>query len=295
MMNVDEVFCKIDDFHKEFEPEWKKGLIVAGKQKRQRKKNLSDSEIMTIIILFQQSCYRHFKAFYTKYILVFFKHLFPKLVSYPRFVAIMGSVLVPLCAYMSLNKGSQTGISFVDSTPISVCHNRRIRRNKVFKGVAERGKCSMGWFFGFKLHLIVNDKGEILSFYISPGGTNDRTPLKKMAKGLVGKLFGDKGYISKKLFDELFQQGLQLITNVRSNMKNRLLPVVDKLLLRKRFIIETINDQLKNISQIEHSRHRSHTNFLMNIISALIAYSLQEKKPSLNISRHVLTTLGPAF
>ena len=153
----------------------------------------------------------------------------------------------------------------------------------------------MGWFFGFKLHLIVNDKGEILAFYLSPGDTDDRVPLPKLTKDLLGKLFGDRGYISQKYFEKLMKQGLQLITNIRSNMKNKFIPFLDKLLLRKRFIIETINDQLKNISQIEHSRHRSPANFLVNIISGLIAYVHKPKKPSLSISRQELALVYHNF
>ena len=81
------------------------------------------------------------------------------------------------------------------------------------------------------------------------------------------------------------QQGIHLITKLKSNMKNKLMVMTDKLLLRKRSIIETINDQLKNISQIEHSRHRSPLNFLVNLVSGLIAYTHQPKKPSLNLSQ----------
>jgi hypothetical protein len=124
-----------------------------------------------------------------------------------------------------------TGISYIDSTPLAVCKNIRIDRNKVFSELAERGKCCMGWFFGFKLHIIVNEIGELLSFQITKGNTNDRVPVSELCKGLTGRLFGDKGYVSKKLFDELWSEGIQLITSVKSNMKNKLIPLHDKLLL----------------------------------------------------------------
>ena len=176
------------------------------------------------------------------------------------------------------------GISFVDSTPLKVCHNKRIPRHRVFEGLAERGKTSMGWFFGFKLHLVVNDRGELLSFALTPGNVDDRKPVPEMARGLFGKLFGDRGYISQKLFDQLMETGLQLITSIRRNMKGRLMLLEDKLMLRKRSIIETINDQLKNISQIEHTRHRSVDNFFVNVVAGLIAYCHKEKKPALNLS-----------
>ena len=143
----------------------------------------------------------------------------------------------------------------------------------------------MGWFFGFKLHLIVNEVGEILSFQITQGNVSDINPVKTLTKGLWGKLFGDRGYISSSLFEELLAKNLQLITRLRNNMKNKLMDIKDKILLRKRALIETINDQLKNISQIEHSRHRSPSNFLINLLSGLIAYCHQKKKPSLNLPK----------
>ena len=145
--------------------------------------------------------------------------------------------------------GKCTGISFVDSTPIRVCRNQRIHIHRTFKGIAQRGKCSMGWFLGFKLHLICNEKGELLNFMITPGDIDDREPLKYNAfvEFLYGKLVGDKGYIGKELFQRLFVNGIQLITKLKSNMKGTLMSVSDKLLLRKRAIIETVNDELKSI------------------------------------------------
>jgi hypothetical protein len=206
---------------------------------------------------------------------------FPRLVSYSRFVRLMERSFVPLMFFLLMQRGQCTGISFIDSTPIRVCHNRRIQRNKVFAGIAARGKSTMGWFYGFKLHLVVNDHGEILSFQLTPGNIDDRKPVPVLVKDLFGKVFADKGYISQDLFAEVFEEDVILVTGIRKNMKNRLMPFADKLLLRKRSIIETINDQLKNISQIEHSRHRSFTNFLVNLLSGLLAYCFQTKKPSL--------------
>ena len=141
----------------------------------------------------------------------------------------------------------------------------------------------MGWFYGFKLHLIINEKGETLSFLVTPGNIADVSVLDKLSKGITGQLFGDKGYISSKLGQELLKRGLELFTTLRSNMKQKLMSLKAKMLLRKRSLIETVHDQLKNISQIEHSRHRSVSNFLVNLLSGLAAYSHQEKKPSLNL------------
>lgn len=285
MKSLTELFCDVDDFCQEFLPMWRKRLLLAGEIQRQRKRSLSISEIMTILIHFHQSHYRDFKAYYADYVLGRLHREFPGLVSYTRFVEFIPSVLVPLCVYLRTRcLGRCTGISFIDSTALAVCKNPRIHSHKVFSELAERGKTSTGWFFGFKLHLVFNDCGELLNLVLTPGNVDDRQPVPRLVRRLFGKLFGDKGYLSQKLCEELLRTfNIQLITGIRSNMKNRLIPLIDKLLLRKRAISETIIDQLKNISQIEHSRHRSPINFLVNLLSGLIAYCHQPKKPSLNL------------
>jgi hypothetical protein len=282
-MSLLELFCDVDDFCQEFLPVWEQIQISNGVKTRKRYPQLTMSEIMTIVIHFHQSHYRDFKAYYKQNVMKNLQSEFPGLVSYNRFVQLMPRSAVPLMFYLHRCKGKCTGISFVDSTPLVVCRNRRIRRHKVFDGLAERGKSSMGWFFGFKLHLVVNDRGEILATHLTPGNVDDRHPVPLMTKDLFGKLFADKGYISQKLFDQLLAEGVHLVTGIRKNMKNRLMPLQDKLLLRKRSIIETINDQLKNISQIEHTRHRSFYNFMVNLLAGLAAYCHQPKKPSLNL------------
>jgi hypothetical protein len=293
-MDLVELFCDVDDFWKAFFPAWQQQLIASGSIKRMRSPRLSMSEIMTILIHFHQSHYRNFKAYYTEYVQVYLDTEFPELVSYNRFVELMPRSIIPLMVYLHNRKGNCTGISFVDSTPIKVCHNRRIKRHKVFAGLAARGKSSMGWFFGFKLHLVVNDQGELLAFQLTPGNVDDRKPVPSMSKNLFGKLFADRGYISQTLFQQLYDEGVVLITSIRKNMKNRLMLLEDKLMLRKRAIIETINDQLKNISQIEHSRHRSFANFIVNLLSGLIAYSFQTKKPSIRSSNPQIQPLSGA-
>jgi hypothetical protein len=285
MASLLELFCDVDDFCKAFLPEWRKQLLSVGEIQRQRERSLAVSEIMTILIHFHQSHYRNFKAYYTDYVQERLHGEFPGLVSYTRFVEFIPSVLIPLCVYLRQScLGLCTGISFMDSTSLAVCKNPRIHSHKVFAGLAERGKTSTGWFFGFKLHLIFNDQGELLNVMLTPGNVDDRKPVPKTARQLFGKLFADKGYLSQKLFEELLNTfNVQLVTGIRSNMRNRLLPLMDKLLLRKRAIVETIIDQLKNISQIEHSRHRSPVNFLVNLLCGLIAYCHQPKKPSLGL------------
>ena len=285
MSSLIAMFCDIDDFCKWFEPLYQQRLLQDGQRQRVRQGQLSLSEIMTIIVFFHQSGYRDFKRYYTKYVVVHLRSDFPTLVSYNRFVELMPRALVPLCTYLHTRKGHGTGITFVDSTPLAVCHNKRIARHKVFDGYATRGKCSMGWYFGFKLHLMVNDQGELLAFRVTTGEVDDREPVERMAEELWGNLYGDRGYISKVLHDALLAGGLKLITLIRRNMKPRLMRLWDRLMLRKRFLIETINDQLKNVSQIEHSRHRSLTGFMVNVVGALIAYTYQPKKPSLGLWR----------
>lgn len=289
-MSLLELFCNVDDFCLLF-TNLSQQQCLGRVKKPGPKPKLTASEIMTIIIFFHISHYRNFKHYYTDYVLKHLRSEFPELVSYNRFVELMPTTFIPLCLYLHTRFGSVTGISFIDATSLPVCHNRRIERHKVFAGLAARGKTSMGWFFGFKLHLVINEMGELLAFYLSPGNVDDRKPVPKLAQGLFGKLFGDKGYISQSLFEQLFAQEIELITNVRKNMKNRLLPLEDKLLLRKRAIIETVNDQLKNISQIAHTRHRSVANFIVNVIAGLIAYTHQPKKPSLNLRDEELASL----
>lgn len=282
MNDLTSLFCSVDDFWQSFEQEWNKHLVDCGKPKKGPSAELSISEMMTIVILFHQSNYRTFKHFYF-FVCQHLQKEFPKLISYSRFVYLKKNLFIPLFSYLLYRKGAVTGIAFVDSTSIAVCRNKRITRNRVFKGLAKRGKTTTGWFYGFKLHLIINERGEILSFLLTTGNVADVTALEKLSKGIFGKLFGDMGYISCKVAKKLFEQGLHLFTNLRSNMKQKLVPLKDKLLLRKRFIIETINDQLKNISQIEHTRHRSIDNFLVNILGGIAAYTHQPKKPHLNL------------
>ena len=282
---VTDLFCIIDEFCKHFEAE------NAGRQflgdddvkRRRRKVSLSDSEIITILLYFHFGSFRNFKHYYMFFIKGTLKSYFPDAVSYNRFVELESRVFFPLMFFLNLRAfGRCTGITFVDSTMIPVCHNLRRYANKVFKGIATDGKRTMGWCHGFKLHLACNDRGEIIAFVLTGANVSDKNPevFKVLAKRLYGKLFADKGYISQKLFDFLFEDGIQLVTGLRVNMKNKLMPFYDRMMLRKRYIIETINDMLKNKAQIVHSCHRSVSNFIMNLISALRAYYFFDNKLS---------------
>jgi Transposase DDE domain len=277
------MFCDIDDFCKRFAPISHRHLLQAGHCHRRRQTALARSEIMTILVYFHRSPYRTSKHYSTDCVVPRLRPSCPTLVSYTRFVELLPRALVPLCCDLHTRKGRWTGIAFIDSTPLRVCHNRRIASHKVFAGWATRGKTSMGWFYGFTLHLIVNDEGELLAFCLTPGHVDDRQPVPTLTPRLVGQLFGDRGYISQALHDTLFAQELELLTKIRKNMQNRLMRWWDKVLLHKRALIETSNDQLKNISQIEHTRHRSVTGFMVNLVAGLVAYSFQPKKPSLGL------------
>jgi len=281
-MDWESLFCDVDDYCRVVEPLLRQRLLTTGQRHRNRSGRLTSSEVMTILIAFHRSDFRTFKHFYT---MLQKQHRveFPDLVSYQRFVELMPSVLALLCGYLRSRFGKCTGIAFIDSTALAVCGNKRISRNQVFRGIAQVGKTTMGWFFGFKLHLVINECGELLAVQLTEGNVDDRQPVPHMTRELFGKLFGDKGYISAELFSQLWDRGLQLITHIRRNMRNQLMPLIDKILLRKRSLIETVNDQLKNISQIEHTRHRSATNFVVNLLAGLIHYTHQPKKPSLRL------------
>jgi len=289
---ITEIFVLTDDFCKEFDKVTSEHTLG---NKPKRKPRMSQSEVITIMVLFHFGSFKNLKHFYLHYVQVHLNQEFPETVSYNRFVELLqGSALAMTMFLKTCCLGDCTGISFVDSTPIRVCKNKRIPRHKVFDGIAQRGKSTVGYFYGFKLHIVINDKGEILNFMITPGNVDDREPLKnqKFIEKIKGNLYGDKGYVSKALTELLFIDGLHLVTGIRNNMKNVLMEMKDKIMLRKRSVIETINDELKNICSIEHSRHRSFTNFITNLISGLIAYSFFPKKPAIKYEQTDSTQLA---
>lgn len=288
---VIKIFCIIDDFCKEFDTQIKalrQPVLAAGQKTRNRKLQMSASEILTIMICFHLGAHKTFKHYYQQVVQQNWPDLFPATLSYNRFVEIKQRYFVVLALFLKERcLGKCTGISFMDSTTLKVCRNQRISSHKVFRSYASRGKSSMGWFYGFKLHLVCNERGELLSFYLTKGNVDDRNPkhIKKLCEELFGKIFADKGYLSQALFQMLFEDGIQLFTKLKKNMKGHIMSLKDKILLRKRAIIETINDELKNHCQMEHSRHRSISNFIMNILAALTAYCFFPKKPTLNIGK----------
>lgn len=288
-MSIVSLFCEIDDFFLMYEAYISQHCLsseATDAETRGRPRCLHPSEVMTILIAFQQSNYRTFKHFYLKHVCVYWRTDFPNLVSYSRFVQLKKEVLALLKFYLSANLGDCSGISFVDSTRLRVCDNKRISSHKVFAGKAERSKTSMGWFYGFKLHLIINPTGDLLDVALTPGNVDDRTPLWGMnpEAGFHGRLYGDRGYISKDLRKHLCEQGVNLVYKVRKNMDPLDVSASDAVLLKKRTLVESVIRELKTQMQVEHSRHRSVENFQVNVFSALIAYQMLEKKPTLNLA-----------
>lgn len=280
------IFYHADEFCKDYVKKINPHLISVRKKCRRRKCRLSLSEITTICIYFHFSGYKNFKAYYENCVCRELQCCFPSLVSYNRFLELRNkhSFCIAIFA-MLMSTGKCTGISFVDSFPLKVCHNKRIYSHKTFKGIAKRGVSSMGWFFGFKIHVIINHLGEIISFCLTPGNIHDANQkvMKALSEKLWGKLFGDKGYIGANLFKMLWSGGVELITKMRKNMKKLIMKPKDKAILDKRNIIESVGNILKNSLSIEHTRHRSVAGFLSHVCSALVAYVFREKKPSINL------------
>jgi hypothetical protein len=281
--DITELFCFIDDFCKDLEQEAKKYSLEHNYKikKPTRTPILSESEIITIMLIYHCSEVKNFKAFYTKYI-QYYRNEFPNLPSYERFVILQQRVLPIICILFLCIRQNNSDINYIDSTPIKVCHNKRIFNHKVFKGIAERGKSSMGWFYGFKLHLIIDEKCNIGNAILTKGNCDDRIPVEKLILQLQGILLGDKGYISKELFLKLYKRGIKLVTGIRKDMKNILMDMKEKVLLRKRSIIETVFGYLKRTKEIEHTRHRSVTNMLIHVISTLVSYQLMTRKPCIS-------------
>jgi hypothetical protein len=263
-VDITALYCCLDDFCKVF-GDWQAHRLIPSETTRQRPGKLSRSEMLFIMVLFHLSPFKHFKAFYLYGVGQKYRDCFGAIPHYDRFVSLMPRLFAPLMILLHSLSGEQTGIYFADSTKLAVCHNRRIHRHKVFDGLAERGKTSMGWFYGLKLHFVINHKGQIVALKITPGNTA-------------------KGYIGHALFHTLWRRGLHLITSIRRNMKNYLMPRADKIMLRKRFLIETVLDTLKSEMGLEHSRHRSPVKAVVHLLSCLVAYAFRPGKPSISLT-----------
>ncbi len=284
--DITELYSFIDDFCKIYLEYEQRKLLPSNKQ-RNRCCSMSLSEMLTIIIMFHTSYAKNFKFFYKSYIECMHKDDFPKALSYNRFVELMARLFIPLNMLIHLLFGEETGIYFIDSTAIKACHNKRRYSNKVFKGLAKHSKSSMGYFYGFKLHVIINNKGEFMALKVTKGNVDDRVPVPELTKRLTGIIAADKGYIKQNLFLNLYERGLKMIHGIKKNMENKLMDLKEKILLRKRNLIETVFDYLKNKMNLEHTRHRSPINAFVHILSTLVAYSLKKNKPSTKFDFHL--------
>lgn len=288
-MDIVELYVTVDDFCKKFMPKLNKLLKNKYAKTRNRAGMLTMSEIVLILILFPNSEFKCFKWFYIYKIGREYRSYFRELPNYNRFIEIMPKGLLTLSRFLSYLmytfKRESTGINYIDSTRIPVCHNKRTNSHKVFESFAEIGKSTMGWFLGFKLHIIIDTKGQITSLSFTKGNCDDRVPVMKLIQGMSGKLFGDKGYIKKELTEELSKHGIALITPLKKNMKARFLPInmFDLVMSKKRVLIESVFNILKNKLQLCHTRHRSVTNFCVHVLSVLIGYQLSPSKPSINL------------
>ena len=294
-MDIVELYVIIDDFCKKFMPKYLNLLKNKDLINRNRAGMLNISEIILIILLFPQSGYKYFKWFYINEVMTDYKDYFNQLPSYNRFVELMPRSLPILFRFLNyLMYHAQVNgfnIEYIDSTKIAVCHNKRTNSHKLFSGIAKIGKSTMGWFFGFKLHITCDTSGNLTSMSFTTGNTDDRTPVLKLIKGFTGKLFADKGYVSSKLTEQLQQLGITLITTPKKNMKSRFMPVnfFDIILHKKRSVIESVINILKGKLQLCHTRHRSLYNFVVHIVSVLVGYQLLCKKPKIKLDNFMLS------
>jgi hypothetical protein len=232
--------------------------------------------------MLHSSGFKYLKNFYNSPMGEVLRKYFPGMPCYERFVTIQARAIAPFSLFLVSRMGKRTGIYYIDSTALPVCHNRRINRHKTFAGLATRGKTSMGWFFGFKVHFVFNHIHEIVAFKITSGNVSDSAPVPSLTKNLSGKLFGDKGYIGKKLAEELLRHGLALFTRVRKNMKSLPISIPDKILLNARNMAETIIGNIKAFSSLNIPKHRAPINAFLHLIAALTAYQLNPIKSDYN-------------
>jgi Transposase DDE domain len=284
-LKVIQIFCELDDFTNAVEKFLDHKLLGSANPQSVHKPDISLSEMMCIEILYHLSGYKCFQYYYQQLVEQgALKSYFPAAPSYSRFVQLKPRMLPLLIMYLNCCRiGQLCGLYYADSTSLAVCHNRRIHSNRVFSGKARRGKTSTGWFYGFKLFLVVNALGQIIKVMFTTANVADNSTgqLLKLFAKLKGWAFADKGFINQKAFEDLLHKGLHLITGIRTNMKNKLMSYQQKILLKKRGMIESINDILKTVCDIEHTRHRSPVNALLNVFAGICAYTFLERLPSI--------------
>ncbi len=256
---------------------------------------MSFSEIGAIAIAYHQSTHKCFKFYYQEEILGNLISFFPSAISYERFVSIQHRVLPFLVAFLKTTRlCSPTDANYIDASKLEICHLMRVASNKVFKGQAKYGRTIMGRFYGYKFHLIINHLGEIVNVIFSKGNVadNNKKMLREITEDFTGLLIGDKGYITT-IKDELLENGINLVTKPRKNMKPvKHTPQVEYY-KKHRGLIETTNGLLKEKANIQHTRHRSTANFEINLWAAIIAYTYNEKLPSIKTYKKPIKPIFP--
>ena len=279
-----QIFCDCDDFYKKYEQFIADKPIGIKKSNAHRKPSLAVSEVMTILIVYHLTGMKCFQYYYTELVRKHFQSYFPGIVSYTRFIELIPRCMLPLWLFVNTNRtGKETGFYYGDSKKMPVCDNLRINRNKVFKGIAGRSKSSTGWFYGLKLFLVINQYGQIMRCIFSPADIADNNidMMRKMFNKLQGYIFADKGFISKQAFEEFYQKGLKIVTTVKRNMKNKFMIMAERPALMKRGVIESVNDLLMTICDIDHTRHRSPINAVVHGLAGVTAYTYLDKLPSI--------------
>ncbi|MBB4081117.1 hypothetical protein GGR28_003764 [Lewinella aquimaris] len=273
-----EIFVTVDDFLKLFGRHIDRLPIP----KTRFEGIMCPSEIIAIIIFYQYSGFKCFQYFYKQQVQHELREYFPRQVSYKRFLRLIKKCVPYLYVFTKWQcmQSEHTGVYFIDSKKLPVCHNRRIHNHKVFKDLAERGHTSTGWFYGFKIHLAINNLGQVMNYTFTSGNVSDAHPdtLRHVLLKLAGKCYGDKGYLSR-IFEGLYLKGLKLVTKIRKNMKNKLMPLEEKYQSYKRAVIESVFDILMTVFDIDHTRHRSPQNAMAHMLAAVAAYSFMDQKP----------------
>lgn len=276
------IFSESIEFCHAFENNYYTFLKMAGFKKRLRRSRMELAELLTMQIWFHFSGFKNFKKYYKDYVLKHFKDCF-FLVSYAQYNKMANEIPFLLDLFLKSRLKKNDSIFFIDATSLAICHPVRARHNQVFAKEASFGYSTLhGQFFGFKLHLIVNHKGEIANYALSSANHHDSQYMIDLSKGLEGLLCGDKAYISDERRQKLAKQNLKLLTETRKNMHYKnIFCGIEKFIMGHRNLIEAVFNKLKNVFHIQTNRSRSVCGFMTHCISALLAYTFDPKKPAI--------------
>jgi len=273
------IFDRIDDLLKAMSISLRRKLLADLKPKGGRPSGLSLPAILTLGIFRFATGVKDVKHYHRKLVSSYSQEL-GRIPNYGNFNALMNQatpyVIFLLEWICYSNKSTSNGAYFLDATSLKVCENKRIFDHKVCEDIAQRGKSSMGWFFGFKLHVVCDSLGRLVSLLITPGNTDDRKFVLKLLKGLKGLCVADAGYVSKKLMHELYEQGLLLLTDVRNSMK-RLMSEAQHAVLKLRQRIEGIFSCLKHRLKAEASIARSPLGYVSRCLYACLTFALSKE------------------